>query len=178
MQKDISQTNRQISCLSDEQILKLSKIGVAIEKLYGNARDIEWAIHEVWTIVLVTVFLGWIRLFYDNLWLIATFILWQRLFYGIVCFIATFVLWQRLFCYQFLFYGNFYFMSTCVLSQRLFLFVQLFYFHLLRYTFTFVMTKFRYLYSSKRSTFFNHVQLQLSIQLQIGNCYMNLTHQL
>ncbi|KAG4076423.1 hypothetical protein HA402_005866 [Bradysia odoriphaga] len=39
-------TEQSQSCLSDEQILKLSTIGVLLEKLYGNARDIEWAVHK------------------------------------------------------------------------------------------------------------------------------------
>lgn len=56
MQRDISQVNQQVSCLTDEQILKLSNIGVKIEKLYGNVRDIEWAIHEVCTIILVSIY--------------------------------------------------------------------------------------------------------------------------
>lgn len=43
----ISQTDQNKSCLSDEHILRLSAIGVFVEKLFGNARDIEWAVHKV-----------------------------------------------------------------------------------------------------------------------------------
>lgn len=35
------------NCLNDLQIIKLAEIGVALEKLYGSARDIEWAIYKV-----------------------------------------------------------------------------------------------------------------------------------
>ncbi len=45
----ISEADQSKSCLNDEQILKLSNIGVLLEKLYGNARDIEWAVHKVCT---------------------------------------------------------------------------------------------------------------------------------
>lgn len=34
-------------CISDEIILKLAEIGVVLEKLYGNGRDIEWGLKEV-----------------------------------------------------------------------------------------------------------------------------------
>lgn len=34
-------------CLSDENILTLTKIGVILEKLYGSGRDIEWATKNV-----------------------------------------------------------------------------------------------------------------------------------
>ncbi|XP_064640446.1 rifampicin phosphotransferase-like [Lineus longissimus] len=33
-------------CMSDEKILQLGKLGVTLEKSYGDARDIEWAIHD------------------------------------------------------------------------------------------------------------------------------------
>lgn len=46
-EQTISPTEQSQACLSDEQILKLSTIGVTLEKLYGNARDIEWAVHKV-----------------------------------------------------------------------------------------------------------------------------------
>lgn len=46
-EQSLSHADQNKSCLSDEQILKLSKIGVFLEKLYGNARDIEWAVHKV-----------------------------------------------------------------------------------------------------------------------------------
>lgn len=47
MKKELKPEDQVRACLSDEQILKLSKIGILLEKLYGNARDIEWAIHQV-----------------------------------------------------------------------------------------------------------------------------------
>lgn len=34
-------------CLSDEVVVRLSEIGVVLEKLYGNGRDIEWGLKEV-----------------------------------------------------------------------------------------------------------------------------------
>ncbi|GAB0097107.1 uncharacterized protein DMENIID0001_127060 [Sergentomyia squamirostris] len=34
------------SCLSEKLIVKLTEIGIRLEKLYGNPRDIEWATHD------------------------------------------------------------------------------------------------------------------------------------
>lgn len=34
-------------CLSDQMVLRLAEIGVVLEKLYGSARDIEWAVKGV-----------------------------------------------------------------------------------------------------------------------------------
>lgn len=34
-------------CLSDEIVVRLSEIGVVLEKLYGSGRDIEWGLKEV-----------------------------------------------------------------------------------------------------------------------------------
>ncbi|KAJ6633279.1 putative phosphoenolpyruvate synthase, partial [Pseudolycoriella hygida] len=42
----ISKADQDKPCLSDETILKLAKIGTFVEKFYGNARDIEWAVHK------------------------------------------------------------------------------------------------------------------------------------
>lgn len=43
----LTEEKQKACCLSEDQILKLSEIGVHLEKLYGNPRDIEWAIYEV-----------------------------------------------------------------------------------------------------------------------------------
>ncbi len=50
LEKNISAADQSRCCLSDEQILRLSEIGVLLEKLYGNARDIEWAIYQVFSL--------------------------------------------------------------------------------------------------------------------------------
>lgn len=34
-------------CLRDDVVLKLAEIGIVLEKLYGNGRDIEWGLKEV-----------------------------------------------------------------------------------------------------------------------------------
>lgn len=33
-------------CLDDDQIVELGKVGLFLEQFYGDARDIEWAIHN------------------------------------------------------------------------------------------------------------------------------------
>lgn len=48
LEKKLSPADQARCCLSDEQILSLSEIGVLLEKHYGNARDIEWAIYQVY----------------------------------------------------------------------------------------------------------------------------------
>lgn len=34
-------------CLNDEQIIKLGKVGVIIEKLFNGPRDVEWTFYKV-----------------------------------------------------------------------------------------------------------------------------------
>lgn len=46
-QKLLTEDEQKSCCLSEDQILKLGEIGMHLEKLYGNPRDIEWAIYEV-----------------------------------------------------------------------------------------------------------------------------------
>lgn len=45
--EDVPESERGVVCLSEEEILKLAKIGVAQEELWGAGRDIEWAISGV-----------------------------------------------------------------------------------------------------------------------------------
>lgn len=47
LEKAISAADQTRCCLSDEQIFKLSKIALLLENLYGNSRDIEWAVYQV-----------------------------------------------------------------------------------------------------------------------------------
>lgn len=35
------------SCISELEALKIAKVGVYLENIFGNARDIEWAIYGV-----------------------------------------------------------------------------------------------------------------------------------
>ena len=44
---ELSNDRRNDQCLSDDQVVTLSKIGVELERYYGDARDIEWALFEV-----------------------------------------------------------------------------------------------------------------------------------
>lgn len=44
---EINQRDKSVPCLKTDIILKLSEIGVALEKMYCSPRDIEWAIYEV-----------------------------------------------------------------------------------------------------------------------------------
>lgn len=47
-EETISKADQSRACLSDEQILKLSSIGLFLENMCGgNARDIEWAVYKV-----------------------------------------------------------------------------------------------------------------------------------
>lgn len=41
--------------LTDEQLLKLGKVGVFIEEVFGNPRDIEWAFYEVSLVICTQV---------------------------------------------------------------------------------------------------------------------------
>jgi len=41
---DIPAERQRIPCLSDEEVLEISKIGKAIERHFGRAQDIEWAV--------------------------------------------------------------------------------------------------------------------------------------
>jgi pyruvate,water dikinase len=44
--KGVPAEKQEIPCLSDEEIIELSKIGKAIERHYGTPQDIEWAIDK------------------------------------------------------------------------------------------------------------------------------------
>ncbi|XP_075969916.1 rifampicin phosphotransferase-like [Anticarsia gemmatalis] len=44
--EDVPEGERNVACLSEEQVLKLAKIGVVQEELWGAGRDIEWAVTE------------------------------------------------------------------------------------------------------------------------------------
>lgn len=44
--RDVAPEKRNAACLSDEEILELARIGKRIEKHYGVAQDIEWAVDE------------------------------------------------------------------------------------------------------------------------------------
>lgn len=43
----VSEEERKVPCLTVSEILKLAKIGVSQEELWGAGRDIEWAICDV-----------------------------------------------------------------------------------------------------------------------------------
>lgn len=43
---------REKFCLTEEQVLKLSQIGVYLEYCYGCPRDIEWAVFEVFSDII------------------------------------------------------------------------------------------------------------------------------
>lgn len=43
---EINQRDKSVPCLKTDVILKLSEIGVALEKMYCSPRDIEWAIYK------------------------------------------------------------------------------------------------------------------------------------
>lgn len=45
--KALTEAEQKACCLTETQILRLTEIAVHLEKLYGNARDIEWAIYQV-----------------------------------------------------------------------------------------------------------------------------------
>ncbi|XP_037037027.1 uncharacterized phosphotransferase YvkC-like [Bradysia coprophila] len=47
LEKKVSAADQSRCCLRDDQVLNLSKIGVLLEHLYGNARDVEWAVYQV-----------------------------------------------------------------------------------------------------------------------------------
>lgn len=42
--KEVDVEEQQRAALTDGEILRLAQIGVRLEKMYGNARDIEWAL--------------------------------------------------------------------------------------------------------------------------------------
>jgi phosphoenolpyruvate synthase/pyruvate phosphate dikinase len=44
---DICEEDRKKLCMSGDLFLKLAQIGVALERLFGSPRDIEWAVVEV-----------------------------------------------------------------------------------------------------------------------------------
>ncbi len=41
---DVPEDKQQVSCLSDEEVIKLAELAILIERHYGKAMDIEWAI--------------------------------------------------------------------------------------------------------------------------------------
>lgn len=45
--EDVPEQDKNVSCLSEADVMKLAKIGVAQEELWGAGRDIEWALTEV-----------------------------------------------------------------------------------------------------------------------------------
>lgn len=51
--KEVENTSdeRDSFCLSDDQILELSEIGLLLEDVYGRASDIEWAVYQVLSIL-------------------------------------------------------------------------------------------------------------------------------
>lgn len=44
--EDVPEGERNVACISDEEVLKLATIGVSQEELWGAGRDIEWAVTE------------------------------------------------------------------------------------------------------------------------------------
>lgn len=44
--RDVPAEKRSIACLNDEEILELARVGKLIEKHYGVAQDIEWAVDD------------------------------------------------------------------------------------------------------------------------------------
>src|SRR6218665_1873137 len=47
--EQVSQTEQTLRCLNDEQVLQLARIGLEVQRHYGNARDIEFGLSNgVW----------------------------------------------------------------------------------------------------------------------------------
>ncbi|XP_026732206.1 uncharacterized protein LOC113496983 [Trichoplusia ni] len=44
--EDVPEDERNVACITNDQVLKLAKIGVSQEALWGAGRDIEWAVTE------------------------------------------------------------------------------------------------------------------------------------
>jgi pyruvate,water dikinase len=44
--RDVPVEKQEIACLGDEEVIELARIGKAIERHYGRAQDIEWAIDK------------------------------------------------------------------------------------------------------------------------------------
>ncbi|KAJ8735386.1 hypothetical protein PYW07_007006 [Mythimna separata] len=44
--EDVPEGERNVACITDDEVLKLAAIGVAQEELWGAGRDIEWAVKE------------------------------------------------------------------------------------------------------------------------------------
>lgn len=45
--EDVPEGERNVACLTEAEVLRLAKIGVVQEELWGAGRDIEWAVTEV-----------------------------------------------------------------------------------------------------------------------------------
>jgi len=43
----VDASTAQRSCLTDDQVLKLARLGVQLEKMFGSPRDIEFAVKQV-----------------------------------------------------------------------------------------------------------------------------------
>lgn len=50
--ESVPHSERSKACLTDSEILKLARIAVAQERLWGAARDIEWAITDVRILII------------------------------------------------------------------------------------------------------------------------------
>lgn len=59
MEVETSLAERDRFCLSDDQILELSKIGLLLEDVYGRASDIEWAVFKVLCILSWKQIIRW-----------------------------------------------------------------------------------------------------------------------
>lgn len=46
-QSDLDKDEQAKLCLTEEQAMRLAQIAVGLERIYGSARDIEWAVHKV-----------------------------------------------------------------------------------------------------------------------------------
>lgn len=45
--ENVSSAEKNISCLSEEEIFRLARLGISQQELWGAGRDIEWAINNV-----------------------------------------------------------------------------------------------------------------------------------
>lgn len=53
--EDVPEDERKVACITNDQVLKLANIGVSQEVLWGAGRDIEWAVTEVRTYIIVNI---------------------------------------------------------------------------------------------------------------------------
>lgn len=47
--EEVPESERRVPCMSENEALRLAKLGVTQEELWGAGRDIEWAICKVAT---------------------------------------------------------------------------------------------------------------------------------